>query len=149
MIAFRTDASRRPRNAILALRDAANEIDPTAESWIGYDETLSHLKSARWLEREIAPKHVVYRANSLIAVLGAARAGVALALLPCFLGDADSRLTRLRDPIAELDTPLWVLLHRDLRDVPRIRTVADALAAGLRKLEPALTGQGAKPRRAT
>jgi DNA-binding transcriptional LysR family regulator len=138
-----------PYGARKRYRDAANEIDPTAESWIGYDETLSHLKSARWLEREIAPKHVVYRANSLIAVLGAARAGVALALLPCFMGDADSRLTRLRDPIAELDTPLWVLLHRDLRDVPRIRTVADALAAGLRKLEPALTGQGAKPRRAT
>lgn len=125
--------------------DSIKEIDPTTATWIGFDDTLSHLKSARWLEREIAPERVVYRANSLLAVLGAARAGVALGLLPCFLGDADGRLIRLQDPIAELDTHLWVLIHRDLRDVPRIRTVADALADGLRRRGPKLAGRELEP----
>ncbi len=125
--------------------EALDDIDPTAQTWIGFDDTLGHLKSARWLEREIAPERVVYRANSLLAILGAARAGVALALLPCFLGDTDDRLIRLQNPIAELDTPLWVLIHRDLRDVPRIRTVADALADGLRRRGAELAGRAPEP----
>jgi DNA-binding transcriptional LysR family regulator len=124
---------------------ALDGIDPATATWIGFDDTLNHLKSSRWLEREIPPERVVYRANSLLAILGAARAGVALALLPCFLGDADASLARLHDPIAELDTPLWVLIHRDLRDVPRIRTVADALADGLRRRGPNLAGRELEP----
>jgi DNA-binding transcriptional LysR family regulator len=122
-------------------RASGGDLVPADETWVGYDESLGHLKSARWLSQEVPQERVVYRANSLLAILGAARAGVALALLPCFLGDADPRLIRLQDPLADLETPLWVLIHRDLRDVPRIRTVADALANGLRKRDRILAGQ--------
>jgi len=124
---------------------AAADLVPAEEAWIGYDDSLSHLKSARWLEREVPSGRVVYRANSLLGILGAARAGIALALLPCFLGDPDRRLVRLQGPIAELEMPLWVLIHRDLRDVPRIRAVADALAGGFKKFGPLLAGLAGGP----
>jgi DNA-binding transcriptional LysR family regulator len=37
---------------------------------------------------------VVYRTNSLINQFAAAKAGIGLAVLPCYLGDPDPALTR-------------------------------------------------------
>src|SRR5690606_30129566 len=90
-------------------------------TWLGPDESLMHLGSARWLRQEIAPERIVYRANSLVALQAAARCGVGVAPLPCYAGDRDPELVRIRGPIAAMASALWVLIHPDLRRVARIR----------------------------
>ena len=54
----------------------------------------------------------------------AAKTGFGLAVLPCFMGDADPALVR-----AFVDDDwrygLWLLIHRDLRQTARVRAFID------------------------
>lgn len=99
----------------------------TEQDWIGFDDSLSHLASAKWMAKEIPPERIVYRANLLTAVWGAARAGVGLAILPSYMGVCGQGLTRIGESLPEWDTGLWVLTHRDLKDQPRIRSTVDSI----------------------
>ncbi len=51
--------------------------------------------------------------------------------LPCYLADRMPGLSRIRGPIAEIATELWVLTHEDLKGTARIRALTDHLVAAL------------------
>jgi DNA-binding transcriptional LysR family regulator len=70
----------------------------------------------------------------------AARAGLGLALLPCFLGDSEPRLRRVAGPLPELNTELWLLTHPDLQRTARIRVLLDLLYDALRQKQSLLAG---------
>lgn len=110
-------------------------------AWIGPDDSLSHLGSARWLHTHIAPERVACRANSLVALQSAARAGLGVAPLPCYLGDSDPGLVRLEGPVAAMAATLWVLVHPDLRRTARIRAFVDCIVPELIRLAPLLEGR--------
>jgi DNA-binding transcriptional LysR family regulator len=101
--------------------------------WLSPDDSLSHLRSARWIGRHVDPGRIVHRANSLTALREAARAGLGLAPLPCFLGDADGGLARVTPPLADMASGLWLLTHPDLRRTPRVRAVMEAVGDFLAK----------------
>lgn len=96
--------------------------------WLGFDDNLQHMASAKWMARHVKPDQVVYRASSLLALKIAASAALGVAALPCYVGDSDRTLERVRPPLKELEVSLWLLTHPDLRRVARIRTVLDFLA---------------------
>jgi DNA-binding transcriptional LysR family regulator len=102
--------------------------DPLALDWLSPDDSLSHLRSARWIVQHVEPGRIVHRANSLTALCEAARAGVGVAPLPCFLGDANAGLARVTPPVPEMASGLWLLTHPDLRGTPRIRAVIEAVS---------------------
>ncbi|MGH8665515.1 MAG: LysR substrate-binding domain-containing protein, partial [Burkholderiales bacterium] len=109
--------------------------------WVAPDESLAHLGSARWLTSEIAPERVVYRANSLVALQAAARAGVGVAPLPCYIGDRDAALVRVHGPVPAMAATLWVLIHPDLRRVVRIRAFVDFTLLQLARLRALIEGR--------
>lgn len=79
--------------------------------------------------------------NGLTPLAEAAAAGLGIALLPCLIGDADPRLARLAGPKGFFSQDIWLVLHRDLRHSPRIRLVADFLAACLSEAADRLAGR--------
>ena len=94
----------------------------------------------RWIRR-IAPKaHRGLRSNTLQAHLAMALAGGGIGVLPCFLGDREPGLRRLTDPMAGAERGLWMAVHRDLRNVPRIRAVMDFLAREVKRHQRSLEG---------
>lgn len=98
---------------------------------IGWEETARRFGGADWLERT-AMGEVVYRTASLMNQLAAAKAGIGLAVLPCYLGDAEPQLARARPgPIPELADELWIVTHAELRSMARIRALFDVVATGL------------------
>jgi len=99
-----------------------------AHDWIGFDDSLGHLRSARWMSSNIANERIVFRADSLLALRSAAAAGFGVAALPCYLGDPSPALRRIRQPLPEMEGSLWLLTHPDLRRVTRIRAVLDSIA---------------------
>lgn len=117
--------------AIYAAREYLAEAPGTdrldAHAWIAPDESLAHLKSVHWLRTQLPGVVPVLRCNSLTAMLAAVRSGVGLAALPCFMGDRACELVRVRDPLPEFTVGLWLLTHRDLRRVARVRAVLDYL----------------------
>lgn len=108
--------------------------------WLGLEDSLSHLRSARWIDAKVPRQRVIYRANSLVALAAAARAGMGLAALPCHLADPDPGLRRVHPPLAEMEVSLWLLTHPDLRRVARVRAVLDGLGRGLAKRRAAIEG---------
>ncbi len=114
--------------------------DPGRHDWIVPDESLAHLAAARWLRRTLPRAGNGYRVNTLMAALEAAKAGLGLAALPCYLADGAPSLSCVRPPLAELDSALWILTHQDLRHVARVRAFLDAMADGLAREKRLLAG---------
>jgi DNA-binding transcriptional LysR family regulator len=147
-------------NAIfnLSRRDADVAIRPATEppdmlvgrrvATVGFavygapDDSLAHLKAARWIESTFPPSRIVYRASSLLALQYASRAGLGLAALPCYMGDTDPVLRRLGSPVSEFSSGLWLLTHSDLRRVARIRAFLDFMAPALAAYSPLFAGKG-------
>lgn len=98
-------------------------------AFVGHDESLDHVPQQRWLYRIAAGRPILFRANDLLSLAAAARAGIGLAALPHFAGAADPGLERVpAEPVPE-GRELWLLVHPDLRRAGRVRAVMDALVA--------------------
>lgn len=76
-----------------------------------------------WKTKEEGERRAVFQSRASRAVQNAAAEGMGVTLLPCYVGDADPRLSRISDPIQTLDLDLWVLTHADLRNTARIRAM--------------------------
>jgi DNA-binding transcriptional LysR family regulator len=68
---------------------------------------------------------------SMEVMVGAARAGLGVVMLPTYAGDPDPGLTRLPKPDLRHVADFWLLSHRDLRDNARLRAAREAIATGL------------------
>ncbi len=107
------------------------------DALIAYDEAMADLPEAVWLARHGAGRRVAFRSNSAQAQLAAAKAGFGVALLPCWLAAEEPDLSPVRAlgpaiaPFPEAPPPreAWLVLHRDLKDAPRVRAVAEHIAA--------------------
>lgn len=71
--------------------------------------------------RGVAPDAVVtFRGNSLRTTRAALRAGLGVATMPCFYGDADPTLRRIDLPLQGPEWGIWLLVHADLRTNARV-----------------------------
>lgn len=79
--------------------------------------------------------------NSLNVLTAAAVNALGCALLPCLIGDAEPRLKRLAGPAGLFTQDIYLVLHRDLRQNPRLRAVADFLALCMTEAAGRLAGR--------
>ncbi|SER61709.1 DNA-binding transcriptional regulator, LysR family [Faunimonas pinastri] len=71
----------------------------------------------------------------------AARAGMGITLLPCFLGDADPDLVRVpAGPITRAGE-IWLLTHADTRQTKRVRLLCDHIRVAMRGFAGRLAGR--------
>jgi len=95
--------------------------------WIGFDDDHSYMPGQHWLHERLGGRRPEIRGNNWLVLHEAARAGAGFALLPCYLGDPDPALRRVGGVVAEVFADQWLLVHRDLRALPRVRAVMDAV----------------------
>src|SRR3546814_5047061 len=86
--------------------------------------------------------------NNWLVLHEAARTGAGLAVLPCYLGDGDPALRRVGQALEEVAADQWLLVHRDLRALPRVRAVMDALIQLFQEQRAVIEGRPAEPRTA-
>lgn len=110
----------------LAPRDGA----PLATlPWAGFDDDHAYMPGQRWVVDLLGGARPATRVNNWLVLHALVRAGVGLAVLPCYLGDPDPGLVRVGGVLEEVAADQWLLVHRDLRALPRIRAAIDALIA--------------------
>jgi DNA-binding transcriptional LysR family regulator len=109
--------------------------------WVGFDDDHTYMPGQRWLQERLAGVRPVIRGNNWLVLLEAARTGAGFAILPCYLGDADDRLQRIGGVIPEVFADQWLLVHRDLRALPRVRAVMDAVIALFQRERALLDGR--------
>ena len=106
---------------------------------VGFDETMTNHRTAKWL-REVAPNaRIVARNNSVLGMLYAVKSGVGVGPLPTALGDADDALVRVLGPIPELARIWRVLAHPNLRHTPRVAAFFDFITGETETLRTILT----------
>jgi DNA-binding transcriptional LysR family regulator len=132
-VAYRLYAARAPSGRCAP-------VDFAADPFIGFDDSLAGVPQERWLDRVGPGRRVVFRCNSTAALQAAARQGVGVAVLPCFVADRDPALVRLDGPEPP-DHELWLLVHGDLRRAPRVRAVLEWVDALVEKARAALLGK--------
>lgn len=110
--------------------------------WVGYDDAFQHLPEMRWLLARIDPSRLAVRSNSLSALAQAVATGAGLGVLPCFLVQDDERLMRLSGPLPVVTRESWLVVHPELRQVPRIRVVSDWIIALFDADTSRFSGQG-------
>jgi DNA-binding transcriptional LysR family regulator len=147
----------RPRDAGLVMRKLTNvaygfyasrawlggrsrSVDFERDPFLGADDTVANTPHERWI-REVAPnRRVVFRTNSTASLVGAARAGAGVALIPRFVGEGDPALLRLDGP-EPAHHEMWLLVHGDLRRTPRVAAVIDWLDEVMAGAAPVLAGR--------
>lgn len=112
-----------------------------AYPWIAGDDSLAHLDSSKWLRQQGLDRATVIRTGSHVNVLNLVKSAAGLAVLPCYLGDLEPSLCRLMAPRKDWRSDLWLLTRADLRQVPRIKKLFDAVYEGSRALVPLFEGQ--------
>ncbi len=139
-----------PTYALFASKDyvARNPAARTAARyeecrWIGFDETQSAAGSRKWLEPRIhrAPDvRVSHSGHILDAIIG----GAGIGIVPCWAGNEEPSLMQLTAPLDDYQTDgLWLVVHEDLRNRPRVRLVFDRIAALFERHRGALQPEGA------
>jgi DNA-binding transcriptional LysR family regulator len=107
----------------------------TDAPWVSWGERLASIKPARWLAKHVRGTEPAVRSDSLTMQLAVVAAGVGIALVPApsaaHYGLVPVKLgPALREAAAEWpEDELFLVTHRALRDVPRVRAVWELLLA--------------------
>lgn len=132
--------------AYLAEREPLGSMSPPAfahHAWIGWEEGTTGIQAVQWLAQTVPDDALVYRSNSLVNQLVAARAGIGLALLPCYLGDSEDGVMRATpEPVPDLEGELWIVAHADLKSTARVRAFFDVVGDGLARERALFEGDG-------
>jgi DNA-binding transcriptional LysR family regulator len=99
-----------------------------APTFIGFDEESDFIAEAAWLVRHFGDRRFSFRTNSQTTQAAAARAGYGVALLPRYIvatHEPDLVQVSLAERLPERD--VWLLVRRDLKNVPRVRALTDYL----------------------
>lgn len=118
----------------------SRRVDFDLDAFVGFDDSLTSAPHERWLARIAPDRRVVFRSNSTASLHAAARRGLGVAVLPRFLADGDRELSRLEGP-EPASHELWLLVHGDLRQSPRVRAVIEWVDGLVERARPALSGR--------
>ncbi len=116
------------RDWLAAHGPVASRADLRRHPLIGYVPDLLYAPELRYLA-EIAPGlEPRLRSTSINAQHNLVAAGAGIAVLPCFIGDADPVLVRLLDDVA-VARSFWLVTHADTRRSGRVGAFVDWLTA--------------------
>ncbi len=102
--------------------------DSEQQNWIGPDDSISYPLLQRWMEQNGYDHNCKYRTNSVLDMFVAAKTGIGMSVLPCYLGDSSPELVKHGTDIPELATDLWLITHPDLRKTERVKVLFDHIA---------------------
>lgn len=133
-------------NAIYASHDYLKTHDFSCGgkhlTWVGWNDTVP---DPQWVRESPFPKAPARnRIIHPMMQMEAAKAGMGLAMLPCFLGDTEPGLARVPPGAAIPSRDIWLLTHEDLRHTARVRRFLDFMARAILARRDLLEGRCAR-----
>jgi DNA-binding transcriptional LysR family regulator len=107
-------------------RDRLNAGQPP--TFIGFDEQSEFIAEAAWLDRHFGHRRFSFRTNSQTTQAAAARADYGIALLPRYIMAAhEPDLVEISLEQRPPEREVWLLVRRDLKNIPRVKALTDYL----------------------
>jgi DNA-binding transcriptional LysR family regulator len=100
-------------------------------------ESLTRVPDVDWLAQIASKARIAARTNGREPMVTMAVAGIGVACLPRFVGDATPGLRLLPAPSAP-ERQLWLGAHRDARAIPRVKATTGFFVEAFQRLRPAL-----------
>ena len=119
---------------------------PLAEhDWCIIEGFVHWLVPHVWKKLAHGEARAVFASPMTAATMEAARAGMGLTVLPCYMGDTDPVLVRATAPFEWLTLDLWLLTHPDLRHTARVKALMSFLYDALSAEQDLFAGERPKP----
>ncbi|TAW28789.1 LysR family transcriptional regulator [Rhizobium leguminosarum] len=107
-------------------------VSPSDWTFIGYDETMNASPQQLRLIELAAGRSIAVRSSVLEFQAATASLGAGVVMLPDFAAPESSGLQRIEIEQV-LTREVWLVVHSDIKDVPSVRVVVDALKNALVK----------------
>ena len=114
---------------------------------VTFDGGMRDHPAARWLNGVAPNARVAARGSTLPSLLLAVKSGAGVATLPQIVGDEDGELVRLFGPIPNLATDIYLFMHEDVKQTPRVRAFFDFVVEELVALRAILDAPAQSPHR--
>ena len=98
---------------------------------ITYGEQLSTLSENQWLLKHTEEALQVLGTDSTLARFNATRFGVGISIQPVVMAKMNIELNQLLQKARIPSHKVWLVYHKDLRDIPRVRAVVDFISTYL------------------
>ena len=95
--------------------------------WISYIDDLLFTNQQVTLQQWFPDVKPFFSSTSVIAQFHAARAGVGLAFLPCFMASAAPELVPVLADDIDVTRTFWLVTHKDKRELSRVKALWDYL----------------------
>lgn len=118
------------------------EDDIRTADFVGFKKNPKRPSQSRWLYDYGRAGRFPLRVNELHLRYDAALQGLGVTLLPCHLADRSRDLRRLIPPPPDLVEDVYLLIHADMRNVPRVKAGAGILAGLFKTYRDELMGAG-------
>ena len=96
-----------------------------------YDDSYGRLPEHEWVDYTERPTEIVLRTSSTRALMQASITGVGAALLPATIARS-AGLIELAEITKHFQRTPWIVVHKDLRRLPHIRTTMNWIADSFR-----------------
>ncbi|MEM9224615.1 MAG: LysR family transcriptional regulator [Pseudomonadota bacterium] len=100
--------------------NAIRDLPPEAHRWIMLDDDLDQSPMSKITTLRKAAGARLTIMSTVMGVYDAARSGLGLAVLPCYLGDKSDDLVRVDAADTRTVWDLWLLAHPDVRRSARV-----------------------------
>ncbi len=97
--------------------------------FIGSEINANRAPFYRWMETNLPPEAICYRASDPTALLDAVRAGIGIGFLNSLAGRDDPTLIEVMPPLPEWDSQLWIVTHVDLHRSLKVQSFLAILKA--------------------
>jgi len=114
--------------------------DLAAHAWIDYVDDLLFSQELKLLSSFCRNPKVVFHSTSVIAQHQAARSGLGIAVLPCFMAASDPDLVSLL-PGEWIQRSYWISSRRELHKSVRLRVLWDYVVELCAREQPLLLGE--------
>jgi DNA-binding transcriptional LysR family regulator len=129
------------RCKVYALRgapDLPQDITPLATllreaPWVAFERDGQSRVYDRWMRQHLPPQQIRLRVDIFNAVAAMLHTGIGVGILPTFMEERHPNLVAISEPIPELEVPVWMLTHPDLRNTARVRVFMQHVGDAIRQ----------------
>jgi DNA-binding transcriptional LysR family regulator len=109
-------------------------LDLIQHDLLGGDKDDAIERGAAAMGLHLPTERFVFRTDDLIAYAAALRAGLGIGFISDYIGRSDGILVPLLPMLQIPSLPLWLVVHREIRNNQRIKAVYDFMGSQLPKL---------------